>query len=173
MRSPESSEAAAAWVRLPIYVGAGFFTLALILSAVFDPSIRVLHTLQALIYVVVILLVRRSNVWGYGAGFFIAVFWNYTNLFITTFVKGGWIQIVAFVHTGHLPRPDRLIAVLAAGGHFLMIAACLAGFLLLHPKLKGWLQFVVGGVAAIAYLILIIYVTGPQYIPLVRRIFHL
>ncbi len=161
------------WVRVPIYIGAGFFILALILSAVFDPRIRVLHTLQALIYVIIILLVKRSNPWGYGAGFFIAVFWNYTNLFITTFVKAGWIQIMGLVHTGHLPRPDRAVAVLAAGGHFLMIGACFAGFLLLSPKLRDWLRFLTGGAAAIACFVLIIYTTGPQYIPLIRRVFHL
>jgi hypothetical protein len=172
MRFPETYEASL-WVRMPIYLGASFFTLALILSAVFDPTIRVLHTLQALIYVVVILLVKRSNVWGYGAAFFIAVLWNYTNLFITTFIKAGWTQLVAFLRTGHLPRPDSLIALLAAGGHFLMIGAGLAGFLLLRPKLMGWLKFLAGGAAAIAYFVLIIYTTGPQYIPLVRRIFHL
>jgi hypothetical protein len=31
-------------------VGAGFFIFALLLSAVFDPKIRLLHALQALIY---------------------------------------------------------------------------------------------------------------------------
>lgn len=161
-----------AGVRWPTYLGAGFFTLALLLSAVFDPSIRVLHTLQAMIYVAVILLVRRASAWGFGAGFFIAIFWNYTNLFVTTFVKVGWTALLAFVHTGHLLRPDLLVAVLAAGGHFLMIAACLAGFLLLRPRLAEWMRFFVGGFVAIAYLVAIIYTTGPQYVPLIRRIFH-
>ncbi len=43
--------------------------------------------LQALIYVQVTSLVRRSNAWVYGMGFFIAAFWNYTNHFITTFLR--------------------------------------------------------------------------------------
>lgn len=81
-----------AWVRFPVYWGAGFFTLALALSAIFDPSIRVLHTLQALIYLAVIWLVRRSSSWGYGAGFFIAVLWNYTNLYKIWLDRGCWFR---------------------------------------------------------------------------------
>lgn len=77
------------------------------------------------------------------------------------------------MQTGHLPRPDLIVAVLAAGGHFLMIAACLVGFVLLRPKLTDWIRFPAGGVLAIVYFVLIIYTTGPQYVPLVRRIFHL
>lgn len=152
---------------------AGFFTLALVLSAIFDPRIRVLHALQALIYVVVIVLVRRSSPWGYGAGLFIAVIWNYANLFLTSFVEAGWLQVLAFMHTGHLRHPDRLISVLAAGDHFLMIGACFAGFLLLRPKARDWLRFLIGGIVAIGYFIAIIYAAGPQSVPLVRRIFRL
>jgi hypothetical protein len=55
-------------IRTSILLGAGFFIFALFLSAVFDRTIRVLHALQALIYVAVILLTRRSNSWGFGAG---------------------------------------------------------------------------------------------------------
>ena len=44
------------WLRPAIAVGAALFVFALVLSAVFEPSIRVLHTLQALIYVTVVVL---------------------------------------------------------------------------------------------------------------------
>ena len=43
-----------AWINASVLVGAGFFIFALIVSAVFDPTIRLLHMLQALIYVAVI-----------------------------------------------------------------------------------------------------------------------
>jgi hypothetical protein len=161
------------WINACIAVGAGFFIFALFLSAVFDPRIRVLHTLQALIYVAVIVLTRRRSAWGFGAGFFIAVLWNYTNLFITNFVRAGAQQFVVLVTTGHLHRPDLLVALVAAAGHFLMIAACLAGFLRLRPKGVAWAKFMAGGVVAIGYFVGIIYTTGPQYIGLVRRIFHI
>lgn len=68
------------WISILILVGAGLFMFALILSAVFEPSIRLLHALQLLIYVAVIVLARRDNVWGFGAGCLISAFWNYINL---------------------------------------------------------------------------------------------
>jgi len=161
-----------AWIDRCILAGAGFFIFALAFSAVFDPRIRLLHFLQALIYVAVIWLTRRNSAWGYGAGFFIAILWNYTNLFITTFVRGGLSQLALFLHTGHLHRPDLLVAVIAAGGHFLLIAACLVGMIYLRPRFVHWLQFLAGGALAVSYFVLIIYTTGPQYIPLVGRVFH-
>ena len=88
-----------------IWLGAGFFIFALILSAVFDPKIRMLHALQALIYVAVIVLSRRSSAWGFGAGTFIAALWNYTNICLTSFVKDGLEQLSILIQKGHLKRP--------------------------------------------------------------------
>ena len=162
-----------AWIARSILVGAGFFIFALILSAVFDPKIRMLHALQALIYVAVIVRSRRSSAWGFGAGAFIAALWNYTNICLTSFVKDGLEQLSILIQKGHLKRPDLLVAVIAAGGHFLLIAACLAGFLRVHPSARQWGRFVGGGAIAIAYFVAIIITTGPQHIPLVKRVFGL
>jgi len=162
-----------AWIDGCILVGAGFFLCALLLSAVFDPRIRLLHFMQALLYIVVILLTRRKSAWGFGAGVMIAVFWNYTNLFVTNFVRAGMQQLGILLRTGHLHRPDLLVAVAAATGHFLLIAACLAGFLRTRPTLGSWGRFLAGGAIAISYFIAIIFTTGPQYIGLIRRVFHL
>jgi hypothetical protein len=161
------------WVDRSIVVGAGLFILALIVSAVFDPKIRVLHALQALLYIAIIVLTRRGSAWGYGAGCIIAGFWNYINLFITTFIKGGLQELSRLVQTGQLHRPDLLIAVVAAGGHFLLIIACLAGFLRTRPGVRRWSEFMAGGVVAVAYLVVIIVTTGPQYIDLLKRVFRL
>jgi hypothetical protein len=126
------------WINASILVGAGFFIFALVLSAVFDPSIRVLHALQTLIYVAVIILTRRGSSWGFGAGCVIAAFWNYTNLFVTTFIRAGLEQLMTLVQTGQLHRPDLVVG---------------------------------GGMLAVAYLVAIIFTTGPQYIGLVKRVF--
>ncbi len=72
-----------------IDVGAGLFLLALLVSAVLVPELRVLHSLQALIYVAVIVLARRNSAWGYGAGFSIAVLWNLMGLFVTQLIQAG------------------------------------------------------------------------------------
>ena len=161
------------WVQWSIDFGAGFFLLALILSAVFEPRIRVLHTLQALIYIAVMVLTRRQSAWGFGAGFFIAAFWNYTNIFVTTFVRNGVNQIGLLLHTGHMRHPDALIAAIAAFGHFLMMAACAFGWLRLRPGRREVGEFVLGGLLAVGYFVLIIFATGRQYIPLIRHVFRL
>jgi hypothetical protein len=158
---------------MSILVGAGVFIFALALAAVFDPKIRLLHFLQALIYVAVILLTRRNSAWGYGAGAIIAALWNYTNLFVTNFVSGGMHQLAVLLKTGHLQRPDLLVAVIAAGGHFLLLAACLAGFFYLRPHARPWIRFVSGGLLAVSYFVIIIIAAGPQYVSLLRRTFHL
>ncbi len=167
------STANPAWINASILTGAGCFLFALVLSAVFDPKIRVLHTLQALIYVAVIVLTRRKSAWGFGAGCIVAVFWNYVNLFVTNFVTAGLEQLSALVRTGQLHRPDLLVAVIAAGGHFLLIIACLAGFLRTRPGARRWGEFAGGGVVALGYFIAIIVTTGPQYIGLLKRVFRL
>ena len=137
------------WIDRCIALGAGFFILALVLSAVFDPKIRTLHALQALIYVMVIVLTRRGNAWGFGAGCVLATLWNYTSLFHTSFIRNGVEQLWGFFLSGQMHRPVLLIAVVAALGHVLMIIACLAGFLRLRPGLRRWGQFAAGGVLAV------------------------
>ena len=145
--------------------------LALVLAAVYDPEIRVLHALQALMYVGIIWLAGRSNPWGFGAGCLIAAFWNYTNLFVTDFIKAGIEQLGLLIRTGEVPRPDLLVSLAAAGGHFILIVGCVAGQLRMRPTARQWGEFVGGGVIAVGYLILIIITTGQQYIPLVKRVF--
>jgi hypothetical protein len=162
-----------AWIRVSIFLGAGVFIFALILSAVFDPKIRVLHTLQALIYVAVIVLTRKNNAWAFGAGFFIAVLWNYTNLFVTTFIRAGMQQLSILLRTGQLHKPDSLVAVVAAAGHFLLMAACLAGFLRMRPGLRRTGEFIAGGILAVGYFAVIIMTTGAQYVPLLRKVFRI
>jgi hypothetical protein len=161
------------WIRAFVLIGAGLFVFALALSAVFDPTIRVLHALQALIYIAVIVLARRGSAWGFGAGFVISAVWNYINLFVTGFVGAGFEALAHSVRTMHLERPELLVAVAASIGHFMLLIACLVGFLLNRPRAKNWAQFAAGGVVAVGYFIAIIWTTGPQYIPLVKRALHL
>jgi hypothetical protein len=161
------------WITAFILVGAGSFMFALVLSAVFDPRIRLLHALQALIYVFVIALTRKRSAWGFGAGFFISTFWNYINLFVNTFFKAGLQQLSTLVRTGQIQRPDLLIAVFAVAGHFLLIVGCVAGFLRMRRSIRHWGEFAASGILAVSYFITIIITTGPQYVPLLKRVFEL
>ena len=160
------------WIRVAVVAGASSFILALVVSAIFDPTIRILHTLQALIYVAVIVLARRSSPWGFGAGFVIGTFWNCINLFVTNFISAGVHQLWTLVTTGTLPRPDLLVAVVAGGGHLLLIIGCVAGFLRQRPGGREWARFWAGGAIAVGYFVVIIFTTGQQYIPLLKRVFR-
>ena len=85
----------------------------------------------------------------------------------------GLQELSRLFQTGELHRPDLLIAVIAGGGHFLLIIGCLAGFLRTRPGVRRWSEFVAGGGVAVAYLAAIIVTTGPQYINLLKRVFRL
>jgi hypothetical protein len=171
---PHSSLNQTNWIKWLIVASCVVFILVLILSAVFDPSIRVLHVFQAFIYVAVIILAARHSAWGYGAGCLIAAFWNWINLAHTTFIANGMRELSRLLQTGQVQRPDQLIAVLAATAHFVLIGFCLVGFARIKPK-TGWdfLKFLAGGLLAIGYFVGIIIAFGPQYVPLLRRVFRL
>ena len=171
MRTTATSDA---WIQGLIEASSVVFILVLALSAVFDASIRVLHTFQAAIYVAVVILARKRSAWGYGAGCLIAALWNWTNLVHTTFVTNGLRELSQAVQTGQIRRPDQLIAVLAASAHFVLILACLVGYVRIRPK-ASWepVKFLTGGLLAIGYFASIIVLFGAQYVPLLRRVFHL
>lgn len=161
------------WTNGVIWAGSGLFVVALFVSAVFDPTIRLLHALQSLIYVGVVLLCRRNSPWGYGAGCIVGAFWNSVNLFVTGFIASGLQELVVLLQTGQLARPDLMISVVAFAGHCLLICACLMAFLRASRKrCSAWFQFVGGGLVAIGYFVLIIITTAPQYIPLLKIVFH-
>lgn len=39
---------------------------------------------------------------GFGAGCVIAILWNYTNLFVTTFIESGMRELFSLFRTGEL-----------------------------------------------------------------------
>jgi hypothetical protein len=150
------------WILVSIPIGAGLFIFALIGSAVIIPQLRLLHTLQALIYVAVVVSTRRNNAWGFGAGVIIAVAWNCLNLFVTHLIQAGAGQFWSLVRTGNLRQPDTLLVLVGGVAHFLLIISCMAGFLQLRPGAKLWGQFFAGGLLVLAYFALIIVTTAPH-----------
>jgi hypothetical protein len=150
------------WIRVSIPLGAGLFILALALSAALIPQLRLLHLLQALIYIAVIVLTRRNSPWGFGAGVIVPIAWNCLGLFITHLIQAGAGQLWLLVRTDHVDRPDTLAVLLGGLAHFLLIVACIAGFLELRPARKQWAQFFAGGLLAMAYFALIILTTAPR-----------
>ena len=86
------SRNSATWISATLVwipIAAALFTVALIVTAVVLPELRLLHVLQALIYVAIVILARRNSMWAIGAGLTIAVAWNSLNLFVTHNMQRG------------------------------------------------------------------------------------
>lgn len=156
-----------------VVVGAVGFIAILALSAVFDHTIIVLHAFQALMYLAVIGLISRRNRWGYFLGAAIAGFWNYTNLFVTSFFESGLRTLKHLVATGQLTHPDQLVAVAAVAFHVLMIAACLVRIVQTSRKASADLWTVLFAlVGSTAYFAAIVALFQPRYLQLFPRLFH-
>jgi hypothetical protein len=150
------------WCRVWISVGAALFVLALTVSAAVVPQLRLLHFFQAVIYVAIVLLARRNNALGFGAGVAVGVAWNSLNLFVTHLMQAGTVELWAFLQTGHPRRVDTMMVPVGGLGHFILIVACLVAFLQPLAGKKEWGKFFAGGAAAITYLGLIIAVGAPR-----------
>jgi hypothetical protein len=164
----------AKWINACILFGSGTLVFGLVVSAVFAPEWRVLHALQALIYVMVVGLTRKRSAYGFGAGISVAVFWNSIFIFGSTIISDAVNDLWATIRAGSAPRPDLFLQLLAFGGHMLVIVACLVGFLQTRPGRRQWGQFVAGGGLVIGYLVAIVFATGPpSAVALFRRVFGL
>jgi hypothetical protein len=147
---------------MSIWVGVVGFLIALAGSAAYIPQLQLLHCLQALIYVAVLVLARRANAWGFGAGAVVATAWNCLGLFVTHLAEAGVVELGILLRTGHVNRPDTLMVLLGTMAHFVLIAGCVAGFMRLPPGGKKWWQFAGGGFIGLAYMALIIVTTAPR-----------
>ena len=160
----------ATWIsatRVWIPIAAALFTVALIVSAVVIPELRLLHALQAIIYVAIVILARSNSMWAIGAGLAIAVVWNGHGLFVSHSMQRGMTVLWSLLQTGHMrelgPTPIVPMMVLLGGiAHFVLIGACLA--VLFDRRIddkKPW-KMVAGGVSVLAYFALIITVSAPR-----------
>lgn len=121
-----------------IPIGAALFLVALMISALAVPQLRLLHLLQAFIYVAVVILARRNNVYALGAGFTIAVAWNCLELFVAHLMQAGAVMFWSFLHTGHVQHLETMMVPLGGIGHFVLIIACLAALFKQTTDNKKW-----------------------------------
>jgi hypothetical protein len=77
--------------------GALIFVFVLFVSAYAEPDIRWLHFFQSWMYLATIILIWTKNKWGYFVGVGAAAFWDYANVFVTTFLKNGLDQTSIFM----------------------------------------------------------------------------
>ncbi len=144
---------------------AAVFIAILLLTGWFEPSIRTLHIFQSLIYISILVLCARRKVVGYGAAIGIAAFWNTANLFVTTFIHSGWTALLHLIHTGHDAHPELIVAPIAAAAHFILIAACIAAYLVRSTKRRSDpALLIVGALSSILAFYVIISIWGRQYL---------
>jgi len=159
--SPDYREKAT-WTRLWIAIGSGLFLLALLISAVAVPQLRLLHLLQALIYVVVIIYGRRDNSYALGAGFTIAAAWNGLETFGPHLVQTGAVMIWSYLHNGRAEHLETMMVPVGAAGHLILMIACFAALVQHVQSDKRWWKFAAGGLSVLAYFVLIIAIARPR-----------
>jgi hypothetical protein len=145
-----------------IYIGAGLFLLALLLSAVVVADLRILHSFQALIYIAVVVLAHRNSAWGYGAGFAIAIVWNGMNLFITHLIQTGAVAFWLWLRNGHVEEFVPMAVTLGGIGHFILIFATILAVLRFNTETRKWWKFAGGGVLSIGYFALLVLFFSPH-----------
>jgi hypothetical protein len=156
-----------------IVIGAAFFILVLAISAIWQADIRWLHFFQAWMYVATIVLALRRNRWGYFIGISAAGLWIYANLVATTFFFNGLEQLSQWVHTGHLSRPDLVIAVPAWFSNLFVVLGCLLGYFLMPRKsLSDAGRFLVTFVLTTGFFALDMAIFQPRYLGLFPRMLH-
>jgi hypothetical protein len=139
-----------------IYIGAALFLVALLLSAIFVPDLRVLHSFQALIYIAVVILAHRNSAWGYGAGFAIAIAWNAMGLFLTHLIQVGAVAFWLSLRTGHIEQIVPMTVTLGGIGHFILIFTTILAMLRFNAETRNWWKFAGGGVLSITYFALLV-----------------
>jgi hypothetical protein len=155
--SVNQSSATRVWIR----IGAGLFLVALAVSALAVPQLRLLHLLQAFIYVVVI-LAHRNNTYALGAGFTIAIAWNCLEIFGPHLMQAGAVMIWSFLRTGQVQHLETMMVPIGGIGHFILIIACVAALLNQRTDMTRWWKFVGGGFLTLAYFALIVAVARPR-----------
>jgi hypothetical protein len=158
MEKQVSSSSTLTWIP----VGAALFIVALIVSALVVPQLRLLHFLQSLIYFAIVILAWRKSAWGYGAGITIGVAWNSLNLFVTHLMLAGVSVFWSFLQTGHVQHVETMMVPVGGIAHFIIIIACLAAFYNQPKDNKKWWKFAGGAVLTIAYMALIIIIARPR-----------
>jgi hypothetical protein len=170
MKSNATRIGAPEWL---ILIGATFFILVLAVSALWEADIRWLHFFQALMYVATIALGLRGNRWGYFIGISVAGLWDYANIVATTFFFNGLQQLSEWVHTGHLARPDLLIAVPAWFSNFFVIVGCVWAYSRLTPKTASDIaRLLVAFALTTAFFAADMAIFQPRYLGLFPRMLH-
>jgi hypothetical protein len=156
-----------------VLVGGCVFIIVLFLSAVFEADIRWLHFFQAWLYIATIALTLRRNPWGYFTGISAAGLWDYASAFVNNFLASGVMHLHQWIQTGHLARPDQVIAVAAWLGNLMVVIGCAWAYRRHAEKRRGdLLRFVVAFVLATGFFAADMALFQPRYLSLFPRLLH-
>lgn len=170
MDSGEPGVGAPTWL---IVSGGCAFIFVLGLSAYWEADIRWLHFFQALMYVATIILSLRQSRWGLFIGFSAAFLWDYANVFATTFFFNGLQQFAQWLHTGHLAKPDLLIAVPAWFSNFLVVIGCVWAYSRQREKPFGDIgKLVLTFALTTGFFALDMAIFQPRYLGIFPRLLH-
>ena len=155
------------------FAGGLTFIAVLYFSAFWEPDIRWLHFLQSWMYLLSLALLARGNKWGCYVGASAALFWDYVNVFVTTFFRNGLDQVHGLFQTGHVTRPDQLISVPAWFGNL----AVILGAVLVYSAIprKQWSdarRMLLALVGTTAFFAGAVALAQPRYLPLFQGALH-
>jgi hypothetical protein len=152
-------------------VSAAAFIGVLAVSAYWDPSIRILHAVESLPYLMAGVLCLRRRKPGYALGLAGGVFWLWTAGFLTTFIRNGFERLEMLLRTGSVDRPDILIAVPAAVATAGLALSSAIGYARLPNK--SWRDVAVLAAACVmvpVFFLAIFAAFAPQYLQMFRRL---
>ena len=156
-----------------LVIGGSIFIFVLALSAVWETDIRWLHFFQAWMYIAAIVLGLRGSRWGYFIGISAAGLWDYANIFVTTFFFNGLEQLSQWIHSGHLARPDLLIAVPAWFSNLAVVIGCVWAYSRLREKSPGdAFRFITTFALTTGFFALDMAIFQPRYLGLFPGMLH-
>lgn len=149
------------------------FIVILAIAAYWDHTIRVLHVFESFPYALAAALCLRGRKSGYMLGVAAGGFWLWMAATLTTFVRNGFERLSMLLRTGHVDRPDILIAAPAAlvtGG---LVVFSLWGYARLRDKSWSDAGLFVAATASVAGFFVAIFAGfAPQYLGMFTRMLH-
>ena len=124
-------------------------------------------------YIASLVLLSRRSKWGCFIGAAAAAFWDYVNVFVTTFFRSGLEQARILMVTGHIARPDLLISVPAWFGNLALILGAALVYAALPTKRwsdAGRMALALAG--TMAFFAAAMALAQPRYLPLFKAALH-
>src|SRR5438105_152873 len=151
-------------IRTGIVTATVVFIAILALAAFWDPTIRVLHVCEALLYGAVALLCVRETKIGYALGVASGAFWLWMAWGLTTFVTNGFQVLAVSLRTHQLRRPDILIALPAWAAMLVLVGLSIWGYSRLRRKRQSDIgMFALAFLAVAGFYLAIFAAFTPRY----------